>query len=254
MEEKTKETARKIWGWWGNYNNFVDILDLLGWKTIGISMLSYMGAYAWLWEPGQRAITVLLGIVAAILVGVISIVWQLRQGQQVKPSPKESNTIVKKRPQWEAELPLSEIFKVGNDIHALFLTGEGIFTRHPDYVRHIKRLILPERSAQFFGLVEESRKKAGIILNCGEQVAHSIRTALEKGVGVRCLPDHIGVSLIVCDPEKPNAWMHIGFSTPFIDADNQPILRIKKEDSPELFSIFYQAYNRMWEQAIIQKL
>jgi hypothetical protein len=155
--------------------------------------------------------------------------------------------IIKKRPQWEAELPLSEIFKPGNEIHALFLTGEGIFTRNPDYVRRIRRLILPSHDAQYLALAEVSRKKDGHTIDLGAQIRNYGRVATQKGVEVRYLSDHIGISFLICNPDKPEAWIHIGFSTPFIDADDQPILRINKENSPELYGIFLKSYNKLWE-------
>jgi hypothetical protein len=41
--------------------------------------------------------------------------------------------------------------------------------------------------------------------------------------------------------------MHIGFLTPFIEADTQPILRIDKSKAAELYDIFWNAYNKLWE-------
>jgi hypothetical protein len=159
----------------------------------------------------------------------------------------EGSCNIKTRPQWEAELPLSEIFKSGNEIHALFLTGEGIFTRHHDYVRHMRRLILPSPDAQYLAMAEVSRKDAGHIIDLGAQIRNYGQVAKQNGVEVRYLSDHVGISFLICNPDKPEAWMHIGFSTPFIDADAQPILRIEKSRSPELYDIFLKSYNKLWE-------
>ncbi|MDZ4856905.1 MAG: hypothetical protein SGJ26_18960 [Nitrospirota bacterium] len=91
------------------------------------------------------------------------------------------NIPIKTRPQWEAELPLSEIFKSGNEVHALFLTGEGIFTRHPDYVRRIRRLILPCHDAQFLALAEASRKADGHDIDLGAQIKNgSAQIGMDK--------------------------------------------------------------------------
>lgn len=163
------------------------------------------------------------------------------------------NIPIKTRPQWEAELPLSEIFKSGNEVHALFLTGEGIFTRHPDYVPRIRRLILPCHDAQFLALAEASRKADGHDIDLGAQIKNYGRVARQKGVDVRYLSDHVGISFLICNPDKPEAWIYIGFSTPFIDADAQPILRIEKATSQELYNIFLKAYDKLWDIGIESK-
>lgn len=178
------------------------------------------------------------------LIGVAVYLWMDFLSSQTKFT-------IKTRPRWEAELPLSEIFKPGNEIHALFLTGEGIFKRHPDYVRHIRRLILPSHNAQYLSLAEASRKADGHIIDLGAQIKNYGRVARQKGVEVRFLSDHVGISFLICNPEKPEAWTYIGFSTPFIDADAQPILRIEKTNSPELYDIFLKAYNKLWEMGCV---
>jgi len=44
--------------------------------------------------------------------------------------------------------PLSETVKPCNEIHAYFLSGEGIFAEHNDYIKYVKRLILPNPEAK----------------------------------------------------------------------------------------------------------
>jgi hypothetical protein len=210
------------------------------WDNLLVSMVRTMPDISTLYQNAYLA--VFLGVMA----GTAAFFWAARFAGR-------EHGIIKTRPKWEAEQPLSEIFNGNNEIHALFLTGEGIFTRDPKYIRHVKRLLLPTTDASFLKLVEVSRKKSGIVLNLAKQINQSTQTAHQNGVEVRWLPDHIGTSILACNPEKPNGWMHIGFSTPFIDADKQPILRLDKVNTPELFALFYQAYNRLWDQGVKQK-
>jgi len=43
--------------------------------------------------------------------------------------------------------PIHETFKPGNEIHAYFLSGEGVFAEHNDYTKCVKRLLLPKPDA-----------------------------------------------------------------------------------------------------------
>lgn len=174
------------------------------------------------------------------LVGVAAYFW-------IDYFASKSRFTIKTRPQWEAEVPLSEIFKSGNEIHALLLTGEGIFTRNEEYARHIRRLILPNHDARYLKLYEVGRRAAGHPIDLGAQIKAYGQIAKQKGVHVRYLSDHVGISFLICNPSKPDAWMHIGFLTPFIETDTQPILRIDKSKAAELYDIFWNAYNKLWE-------
>jgi len=199
MQRDIKEKSKWAWARFGDFNNFTALLELLGWKTAGVSVLGSMTAYAWLWEPGNRPITVLIGLVAALVVAVLSILWQVsqraRQGEPDKQTielasikshdliPNDLKIVIADAKGHRAEYqtqtghaaiitaatpssvfrqqvalhgktiefielpnggqkddgldffatiddlrsrhPLQETFKVGNEIHACFLSGEG---------------------------------------------------------------------------------------------------------------------------------
>jgi hypothetical protein len=90
--EAIKKKGKWRWARYGDFKKILSLLDLLGWKTAGASVLASMGAFGWLWEPGNRPLTVFVGLITALLVSVISIWWQVRheevkEGAATKPHP-----------------------------------------------------------------------------------------------------------------------------------------------------------------------
>jgi hypothetical protein len=250
------EKGKWTWARWGDFNNLSDLLDLLGWKTQVIAMLSSIFSYSWLWEPGNRPLAVIAALLVGIFVSIVSIVVQTKKNVKsidssyigsTKGGP-ERQSVLLTRPRAEAVLPLSKIFRAGNEIHAIFLTGEGIFSRHHEYAHYIKRLILPNPEAKFLQLVQVSRGELGIYYDLPQQIGNT-RVVVGSNK-VRYIQEFIGISLLFCNPEQPTGWMHVGFSTPFIDADHQPILRIEKVRDREIFETFWNAYNKLWDLSI----
>ena len=142
MNDRIMDKVKQAWARWGDWNNFVDILDLVGWKTGVGSVLGGMSTYAWIMEPGNRPVAFLCGIGVAILSGIISINYQLRSGGAKKPLRVEFFSTI------EDLRPLSETFKPGNEIHAYLLSGDGVFPNHTQYIRSVKRLILPNPNSE----------------------------------------------------------------------------------------------------------
>ena len=80
-----------VWEKFGDYNDFMSLLELLGWKTKGSAVLGALGTLKSLWEPGNRPQAVIAALLVGIFVVVVSIAYQLWTNPRVGLKRKRLN-------------------------------------------------------------------------------------------------------------------------------------------------------------------
>ena len=78
--------------------------------------------------------------------------------------------------------PIHETFKPGNEIHAYFLSGEGVFAEHNDYIKCVKRLLLPKPDAMNLATLQTL---SNVYADCGSQIERTRALARKNNVPVR---------------------------------------------------------------------
>ncbi|MEO5956224.1 MAG: hypothetical protein ABIR36_11120 [Nitrospiraceae bacterium] len=260
MARDIKETSKWAWARWGDYTKLSALLDLLGWKTLVISMLSTVGVFRWIWEPGNRPMTALIGLVAVLVVCGFSIWLQVRD-RGSETSNARHNPSGRNRSDGESveffgtinELrmrhPLPETFKPGNEIHAYLLSGEGIFAEHSKYVRYVKRLILPLPT----GANMDMLKSLSNSLDYGAQILRCRDMALRNDKkSVRLYRNFLGMSLLFCNPDRQDGWVQIGPILPGTESAERQHFRLYRAKHEDAFLSFYKAFQWLWEESVVE--
>lgn len=145
-----------------------------------------------------------------------------------------------------AKHPLPEIFKPGNEIHAYFLTGEGVFGEHSEYVKYVKRLILPlpdDRNLErLHGLSDTIDFKAQI---------YKYRNIARKNnkQSVHFYKDFTGISLLFSNPDRLHAWVQVGTILPESEPAERQHYRLYKASHEKAFISLYETFNRLWKDS-----
>lgn len=256
MTRDIKEKSKWAWARFGDFNNILDLLDLLGWKTQGVAVLSSLLSFAWLWEPGNRPLAVIAISLVVIGVSSISIAWQVKHGAVKKAEPPTllSDSEVPAGIDFFANIdelrqrhPLPETFKPGNEIHAYFLSGEGVFAEYNDYIKCVKRLILPTPDAANLATLEAL---SGSYSDYKTQIPKYRALALKNNVPVRLFQDFIGMSLLFCNPDRQDGWVQVGIIIPGSESRERQHYRLYKGKNEKAFLSLYRTYNRLWEASV----
>jgi hypothetical protein len=75
-----------------------------------------------------------------------------------------------------------------------------------------------------------------------------------NNISLRWFDDYIGINLLICNPTKPDGWMHISVAMPILESEWQPNFRLEKTQFPESFNKIYKAFERMWEESVLPDL
>lgn len=142
--------------------------------------------------------------------------------------------------------PLSETFKPGNEIYAYFLTGEGVFAEHSDYVKCIKQLILPEPNEN--NLARLRRLNSSIdyesqIMTYANKVRQHDRRL------VRFHEDFLGISLLFCNPSKSDGWVQLGIILPETESSERQHFRFPKAIHESGFISLYKTFEKIWNKS-----
>lgn len=253
MPTDTKERGKWAWARWGDYNNLCALLDLLGWKTLGVALLTNLGAFAWIWEPGNRPITVLTGLLIVIVVSCLSIWWQVKHGQRKSAEQTIPSLIIDAQPGIEffatidelrSRHPLPETFKPKNEIHAYFLSGEGVFAESSEYIKCIKRLILPLPNDTNIAAL---RRINGAINYESQIMTYANNVREHDKNSVRFYADFLGASFLFCNPLRQDAWVQIGIILPGTESRERPHFRVYRSHNENAFLSIYGTFNRLWD-------
>lgn len=141
--------------------------------------------------------------------------------------------------------PLSETFRPGNQIYACLLTGEGIFAEHRDYMKYVKRLILPDTNQ--CNIDRLRRIRGGI--DYEKQILKYADLFYENDkYSIKLYPDFLGVSLLFCNPSLPSAWVQVGLILPETESAERQHFRIYRATNEAVFLGLYGTFNAMWDK------
>lgn len=142
--------------------------------------------------------------------------------------------------------PLSETFKPGNEIHAYFLSGEGVFAEHSDYIKSVKRLILPIPTSK---TIASLQSVSGTKVDYTSQINRFRNLAEKNNVPVRFFQEFIGVSLLFCNPNQRNGWAQVGIIIPGSESSERHHYRLHKEKQEKAFLSLYKTFERLWDSS-----
>jgi len=236
LDGATSITFQRFWNSWAA-------------KSFALSLLTSLGIYSWLWEPGNRPMAVIAGLLTAILVSIISIGWQARKrdveaigrvhkGEGVEFFPTIDDLRMRH--------PLPETFKPGNEIHAYLLSGEGIFAEHNDYIKSVKRLILPNPEAENVSTLQTFSSS---YLDYRSQIPAYRALAKQNHVPVRLFQSFTGVSLLFCNPDRQDGWVQVGIVIPGSESSERHHYRLYKNKHERAFLALYKTFNRLWDSS-----
>lgn len=236
------EKAKWWWLRWGDYNIVWDVFDLLGSKTVGISMLSNWGMFAWLWEPGAKFQTAFLGLFSMFVVAVVSVAYQLKFRDR-----KAKTLLAEFFPTVDDLRPASETFGPGNEIHAYFLSGEGPFSLNRGHIKSVKRLILPlpdERNLSRLQAISNT-------IDFKSQIEKFRNLARgNRKESVRYYKEFTGVSLLFCNPESSEGWVQVGIILPECEPLHRQHFKFYRKDYEKAFLSLYGIFNKMWDDSL----
>lgn len=142
-----------------------------------------------------------------------------------------------------AKHPLSETFKPENDIHAFFLSGEGVLGEHSEYVKCVKRLILPQPDDNNLARLRGISKT----IDFKSQIYTCRNMARQNNVkSVRFYKDFTGISLLFCNPDRLEAWVQVGMILPESESRERHHYRLYKSKNEKAFLSLYETFNRLW--------
>jgi hypothetical protein len=144
-------------------------------------------------------------------------------------------------------LPFSEIFKQGNDICAYFLSGQGVFSTDLRRFNQVRRLILPSPDGQY--LAQLQTHSINEYLYAPDQIRITTKLGKERGIDIKWFDDFIGMSLLFCNPEETTGWVQIELSVPFTEREYKQSIKVDKSSHPEVFKVFYKAFQKMWDES-----
>jgi hypothetical protein len=143
-----------------------------------------------------------------------------------------------------ARHPLSETFKPGNEIHASFLSGEGVFAEHNDYIKCVKRLILPKPDAPTIATLQTFLDS---YIDYRTQIPTYRSLAQRNHVPVRLFQDFIGLSLLFCNPDRQDGWVQVGIIVPGQPSAERPHWRIYRNKHEKAVLSLYNTFDKLWK-------
>jgi hypothetical protein len=138
--------------------------------------------------------------------------------------------------------PLPETFAPGNEIHAYFLSGEGVFAEHSEYMKRVKRLILPLPDEKKL----ERLRAISPAVDFRSQINWYRRMALDHDSKcVRLYGEFTGISLLFCNPERGDGWVQVGIILPESEAAERQHYRLAKVSDERAFLSLYKTFNEL---------
>lgn len=217
--------------------------------TIGVGLLPLSGFIvpSWVLYCGYT-------VAFFLVICGLSLVWGLRWRSPVYRDgllpPQEKNGIefFATMDELRAKHPLSETFKAGNEIHAYFLTGEGVFAEDINYVKCIKRLILPDPNKN--NLARLKRLNSSIDYQAQIMTyANKVRQHQHDEDSVRFYEDFLGISLLFCNPSKSDGWVQLGIILPETESSERQHFRFSKTIYEDGFISLYKTFEEMWNES-----
>jgi hypothetical protein len=142
--------------------------------------------------------------------------------------------------------PLPETFRPGNEIHAYFLSGEGVFSEHSDYIKYVKRLILPDPSSENVAAIQAFSNGSN---DYKHQILKYRGLAKNYHIPVRLFRTFSGTSLLFCNPEQQNGWVHLGPIVPGAEPYDRHHYRLYRAIREKAFLALYKTFNTLWEES-----
>jgi hypothetical protein len=196
-----------------------------------------------------------LYVIGGILISLLFRDLRSRR-QSLAPSAEEKHSIefFATANELEDRYPGSKTFKPGNKIYAYFLTGEGVFSPHSDRIERFGRLILPKPDCAYITLLN-TLMPSGLNPYVNFQPQIMVTTAIAKKEEVRrqqqighsdplvkWFDDFIGFSLLFCNPDQDNGFVHITNVVPFLKSKWQPTFRLERCKNKQLFDDLFEAF------------
>jgi hypothetical protein len=142
--------------------------------------------------------------------------------------------------------PLRETFKQGNELHAYLLSGEGVFEEYTDYIKCVKRLILPKPDAAYLAIM---RTLPNSYADFRTKIITTRALAMKNNVPVRLFDDFTGVSILFCNPDRSDGWVQLGLIIPCSESRERPHIRLYKASNEEAVKSLYKTFDLLWENS-----
>lgn len=237
--------ASKRSGWWDRLDDLNNVLDLVGWKSAGVCMITTLSTYDFLINPQNRLLTVGVALLAGIFVAALSIWWQMRRRPNFPTVPFFRN-----RSELDDFCPLAETFADGNIIDAYFLRGDGIFRGLTTRYAKVRRLMFPKDTAPSLKVFADPKlSTSSAYRDYPNEIKRAISDAATNKVQeLKVCEEFIGMTILMCNPDEVSGWMHISLAMPYLQHEHRPTIRIEKEKHEEAFNNIRKAFDVMFRE------
>jgi hypothetical protein len=140
--------------------------------------------------------------------------------------------------------PIPETFRAGNEIHAYFLSGEGVFAEHNDYIKCVKRLILPNPDSENIATVNTF---SSTHTDYRAQIMKYRALAKRNNIPVRLFQSFTGVSLLFCNPDRQDGWVQVGIIIPGSQSAERQHYRIYRAIHEKAVRSLYETFDLLWD-------
>lgn len=147
----------------------------------------------------------------------------------------------------DAASPLSEQFKLGNEIYAFWIAGQGVFQNHPDVLTRgvIRKLVLPHPDTPALVTLRESIENKEMY-PLPEDIRSGTKLARRHGIPVRWYRGFLGVGGHIGNAGKTDAWVMVELTLPFIEPTKRQSLRLETLRQGHEVKAWIDWYERLW--------
>lgn len=145
----------------------------------------------------------------------------------------------------------SILLKSGNEIDALWLTGEGVFTGDKDLLenRCIKRLILPNPESTLLQNIHSSLGMTKNLFDYKKDINNVSKIALNYGAEVRWYSEFTGVSLTIVKRKGKSKYIHLQPCIPHEDSSKRITIIFKGFFHKSKIRHYTEWFEKIWENS-----
>jgi len=82
------------------------------------------------------------------------------------------------------------------------------------------------------------------------EIRAAINNAKSNNVkDLRVFEDWIGMTILMCNPDDSDGWMHVSLGMPYLEHEQRPTIRIEKRKHPEALKNMRSAFDALFNDS-----